>query len=304
VLFTVSTPAYNRAHLLPRVYKSLSAQTLKDFEWVIIDDGSTDNTAEVVRPWLEQSNGFSIRYIRKKNGGKHTVLNRAVREARGRFFVVVDSDDWLVPEALETLNDEWNRIANQEALTGVCGLFCYDNGRTVGTRFSQDRLVSNAIDLRFRLGVKGDKIGFTRMEIMRRFPFPEEFGRAYVPESLVWNRMSQELDTLFVNRVIGMKEYQPDGITSRSALNSYRNPGAYFCLAAELLNGRRRLGPLQAFRCVVSLSKCGLILRRNPFAATKLSCKLLILAGLPVGAVLLLRDRLRMRGREALNPKL
>jgi glycosyltransferase involved in cell wall biosynthesis len=295
MIFSVCTPVYNRARLLPRVYESLKQQTCNDFEWLIIDDGSTDDTAEIVQPWLREANAFSIRYIRKENGGKHTVLNRAVREARGRFFVVVDSDDWLVPEALETLNKEWNGVSNPEAFTGVCGLFCYDNGRTVGTRFPQDRLVSNAIDLRLRLGVKGDKIGFTRTEIMRRFPFPEEFGQAYVPESIVWNRISQEFDTLFINEVIGMKEYQPGGITSKSGLNSYRNPGAYRIRAAELLNGRRSIGLRSAAQCAATLAKCSLYVQASPFLARHQSHRFLTLAAMPLALGLVIRDRVRLR---------
>ncbi len=120
----------------------------------------------------------------------------------------VDSDDWLVPDALEILHREWLATTNQDAFTGVCGLFRYPDGRLVGDQFPQNRLISNAIDLRMRLGVTGDKIGFTRTDILRRFPFPEEFGRAYSPESLVWNRILQELDSVFINQVIAVKEYQ------------------------------------------------------------------------------------------------
>jgi glycosyltransferase involved in cell wall biosynthesis len=293
-LISIVTPAYNRAGLLPRVYQSLQTQTYRNFEWIIVDDGSADDTGSLVQSWMGAQD-FPIRYFRKANGGKHTALNRGVQEARGTLFVVVDSDDWLLPNALEFFRQEWETIRHRPEFSGVCALFQYQDGAVVGSRFPEDRLVSNAIDLRMRLGVTGDKIGFTRMEIMRRFPFPEDFGRAYVPESLVWNRIAQEFDTVFVNVPVAVKEYQPEGITDRAALNSFRNPLAYFVRAAELLNGPRRIRFSVALRSCLTLAKCGLHARRNPFVASGVFFKGCTAMLIPISFLLLVRDRFRSR---------
>ncbi len=293
-LFTICTPTFNRAGLLTRVFESLKGQTALDFEWLIVDDGSTDATGDVVRQWTPQVL-FPVRYVWKENGGKHTALNVAVQAARGVLFTVVDSDDWLLPEGLERLSNGWETIRTKANFAGACGLFQYTDGRVVGSHFPRNELVSNAIDLRLKLGVTGDKIGFTRTEIMRRFPFPEDFGRFYVPESIVWNRIAQEFDTLFINERIGVKEYQPEGITDKSALNSWRNPMAYLTRAADLLNGRRGLPIGSTIRSALTLSKCAISTGSNPFIAKRLIHKLVTAGALPVAIVLLFRDWLRAK---------
>src|SRR3954466_3782814 len=98
--YTVFTPSYNRAHLLPRVYESLEKQTFRDFEWLVVDDGSKDNTAQVIKE-LAAKASFPVRYVAKPNGGKPTAVNRGAQEAQGRLITILDSDDWFKPEALE-----------------------------------------------------------------------------------------------------------------------------------------------------------------------------------------------------------
>src|SRR2546423_7154708 len=119
--FTVLTATYNRAHLLPRVYESLCAQTFRDFEWVIVDDGSTDGTRELVSSWHED---FPIRYFWKPNGGKHTAVNLGVQEAAGQFIVILDSDDRLIPDTLERLDYHWKQIPDPRQFAFLVCL-CY-----------------------------------------------------------------------------------------------------------------------------------------------------------------------------------
>jgi len=296
--FTVFTPAYNRVDLLPRVYESLCKQTFTDFEWVIVDDGSEDGTDSLVASWTGQSD-FPIRYFHKQNGGKHSALNRGIQEALGKYFVVADSDDWLLPDALAGFLEEWRAVGNPENLTGICGLFQYTDGRVVGSEFPKSPLRSNAIDLRLKYGIEGDKIGFTKTEILRRFPFPEEFGRVYLPESIVWNRISQVYDTVFVNRRFGVKEYQPDGITDRAGLNSLKNPLAYRLKAAELVNGTREISLSERCRCLLTATKCSMRAGANPFVSDRAPDHLLTLGSMPLALLLNMRDQIRaMRVRK------
>jgi len=290
--FTVCTPTYNREKLLPRVYASLRKQTFTDFEWLVVDDGSVDGTAGLVDRWSTEA-PFPIRYIWKENGGKHTAHNVCVSEAGGELLVMIDSDDWLVPSALERLKSEWDQIAGKERYSGVCGLFQYEDGTIVGNRFPQERMDSNAVDLRYNLGVEGDKIGCTRTDILCRFPFPDHLGRNLVPESLVWNRISQEYRMSCVNAVIGVKEYQADGLTDMSTLNSIRNPQAYYLSHLELLNGRFPIRVSSAARVAVSLAKCAILAGKSPFAVRRPLYRMLTVAALPLGGILALRDRWR-----------
>lgn len=184
--FTVFTPTYNRAHTLSRVHDSLRAQTFREFEWLIVDDGSTDGTGELVQKWSAEAD-YPIRYIWQENRGKHIAFNRAAAEARGELFLVLDSDDACVPEALERFHRHWRSIPLQErprfsALTALC---VDRHGNLIGTAFPQDVLDSDSIGIRYRHKLKGEKWGFHRTEVMRRFPFPEGIERTYVLEGIV-----------------------------------------------------------------------------------------------------------------------
>jgi glycosyltransferase involved in cell wall biosynthesis len=291
-LFTVCTPTYNRVKLLPRVYASLRAQTFADFEWLVVDDGSVDGTADLVKQWTAAA-PFPIRYIWKENGGKHTAHNVCAREARGELIVMIDSDDWIVPTALEQLRTEWDRISDKHRYSGVCFLFQYEDGTIVGDRFPRDQIESNSVDLRYNLGIGGDKMGFTRTDVLRRFPFPDNLGRHYVPESLVWNRISQEYQLSCVNAAVGVKEYQVDGLTDRSLLDTCRSPLSCYLYHLELLNGQIPICICSVARIAVSLAKCAILARKSPFAVRRPLYLAMMVAALPAGGLLALRDCLR-----------
>lgn len=239
--FTVFTPTYNRADLLPRAYKSLKGQTFGDLEWVIVDDGSTDDTRRVVQQWIEEA-PFPIHYTWQTNSGQHVAINRGVERAQGYFFAVLDSDDWYVPRALERLLHHWESIPDDEkpSFTGVCGLCAYPSGEIVGTKFPQDIMDSDGIEIRVRYRVKGDKVGAHRTEVMREFPFPEDVGE-YVTKSLVWNRRALHYATRYVNEVLLYKDYQPHGMTAKSMAVRVGSPEAARLYYKEFVSAGRVL---------------------------------------------------------------
>lgn len=218
--FTVFTPTYNRAHTLPRVYESLKRQTFRDFEWLIVDDGSTDNTRELVEGW-QRENPFLIRYFWQENAHKKAAFNRGVQEAHGELFLTLDSDDEALPGALRILNQHWRNIpeAERDRFSAVTGL-CIDRaGVVVGSRFPVDVLDSNSLAIRYRYRVKGEKWGFQRTDILRRFPFPEDV-QGVVPEGVVWSRIASNYMTRFVNDVLRIYHTETDSITQTGAENS------------------------------------------------------------------------------------
>ena len=146
--FTVFTPTYDRSDLLKRVYDSLEEQTYKDFEWLIVDDGSTDSTRDFIEN-LQSTASFDIHYSWKENGGKYTAINQGVSEARGRYFAIMDSDDWYLPDALEKMLECWNHVPDEtkNSYKGVCGLFEYESGVFVGSKFPKDIFESNDIEI-------------------------------------------------------------------------------------------------------------------------------------------------------------
>ncbi|MBT9550652.1 MAG: glycosyltransferase family 2 protein [Hydrogenophaga sp.] len=214
-LFTVFTPTYNRAHLLNRVYESLKKQTCKDFEWLIVDDGSTDGTDNLVAVWKQDpGTDFPIRYIWQKNGHKKKAFNRGVKEAAGALFLPWDSDDEAVPNALETFRQHWLSIPLQhrQDFVGVCGLCEDPNGKQIGDPFPAQLLDSDSLEVRYRYGVTGEKWGFSRTDVLRQYPFPENI-RGHVPEGIVWSAVAHRYQTRFISEVLRIYHPADDSIT-------------------------------------------------------------------------------------------
>uniref|UniRef100_A0AB33J5M8 Glycosyltransferase family 2 protein n=1 Tax=Prevotella sp. GTC17259 TaxID=3236795 RepID=A0AB33J5M8_9BACT len=226
-MITVFTPTYNRADLLRRLYQSLKAQTDKDFEWLIVDDGSTDTTADVVHLMIEESL-FPIRYIYKSNGGKHTAINRGVKEAAGELFFIADSDDCLPVNALQDVRFAWMSVEDKYNYAGVCGL----DGKLgtediIGSGFNHlDRLQQldmnghrvsyidgTNIEIRYCKRLTGDMKEVFRTDVLREFSFPEIEGEKFCPEVLVWNRIARKYKLRYFDKVIYLAEYQEGGLT-------------------------------------------------------------------------------------------
>jgi len=203
-LFTVFTPTYNRAHTLHRVYESLQQQTFRDFEWLIVDDGSTDNTQVLVRGWQEQSDFFPIRYVWQPNQHKKAAFNHGVRVATGELFLPADADDTFSSFSLERFAWHWSQVSETERakFAGVCGLCKNEEGQVIGDRFPGDwGLDSNALEINYRYKVVGEKWGFCRTDLLRAYPFPE-YLEGHVPESVVWMEIAKRYQTRFINEVL------------------------------------------------------------------------------------------------------
>lgn len=234
-MITVFTPTYNRAHLLPRLYESLCRQTFTDFEWVIVDDGSVDDTKGIVNKFLVDSVEFlGIRYFLQENGGKHRAINRGVREARGELFFIADSDDSLPPDALEQVARVYETVCGDESFGGVCGLDGTFDGDIIGSGLPLEVMDVNSIDLRNRYHVTGDMKEVFRTKVMREFPFPEVPNERFVPEMLVWNRIATKYKLRYFNRIIYLAEYQQDGITSGIVRARMKSPVASMMTYAEM----------------------------------------------------------------------
>lgn len=201
--FTVFTPTYDRASTLPRVKTSLEAQTFRDFEWLIVDDGSADGTRDLVAGWIESS-PLTIRYVYQENAGKHVAFNLGVREARGDLFLTIDSDDECVPRALERFLHIWESIPSDErpAFSAVSALSVDDDGRVVGEPFPSDPYDSDPLHKYFASVGGGEKWGFHRTDVLRRFPFPEPVGLKFVSESVVWFAIGRHYKTRYVNETL------------------------------------------------------------------------------------------------------
>lgn len=247
-LITIFTPTYNRAKLLPRLYQSLCQQTFRDFEWIVVDDGSTDNTEEVIKSLYScglsletpqrdndnrrngsdikknKSKDFDIRFFKKTNGGKHTAINMGVKLAKGELFFIADSDDILKPDALEIVSIEYSSIASKSSFAGISGLdMNLENNIIIGSGLPQERIDCNAIEIRYHYHVSGDLKEVFRTSVLKDFPFPEIHGENFCPEQLVWFRIAQKYKLRYINKPIYIADYQEDGITwgiTKARMNS------------------------------------------------------------------------------------
>lgn len=213
-LFTIFTPTYNRAHTLPRVYKSIAAQDFRDFEWVVVDDGSTDGSADLIAAWAGEA-VFPIRYFHQANAHKKTAFNRGVREARGKLFLCLDSDDTMLPDALWKFQNAWFAIPERErgSFVGVTGLCVNESGEVIGNRFPTDPLDSDDLSLRYHLGVKGEKWGFHRRDILKDHPYPD-FIRGFVVEGLVWNAIARKYKSRYINEIVRIYHTEKDSLVN------------------------------------------------------------------------------------------
>lgn len=199
---TVFTPTFNRAKTLPRVYNSLINQTIRNFEWLIVDDGSKDDTSQLVNKWIQESD-FSIRYYWQKNQGKHTAFNFAVGKALGMLFAPLDSDDEIIPDALERLLQHWTDIpkGSRSQFAGICVLCKNQHGQQIGKIFPQTIFDASSLDLRYRYKLNQETWGCIRTDVLREFPFPS-MQTTLLPEGVVWSEIALHYKTRFVNDIL------------------------------------------------------------------------------------------------------
>lgn len=220
-LLTIITPSYNRAHTLPRCYESLCRQTCKDFEWIIVDDGSTDNTRDVVVGF--QSDSFPITRIFKENGGKHTALNTAIPYVNGDYVLILDSDDYLTNTAVEIVLKAWDKYKENETV----GILTFLKG------ISSDQPVCTVADYNIPVEIMryhrqshfgSDCCEVIRAELFRKFPFPVYEGEKFISECALWNRVGQHHKCVYIDSVIYVCEYLEGGLTRSGRSMRIRNP--------------------------------------------------------------------------------
>lgn len=226
---TVFTPAYNRAHTLGRTYASLQAQTCRDFEWLIIDDGSTDNTAELAAAWLQEENDFSIRYYHKENGGLHTAYNLAIEKMRDSVLAVcVDSDDYMPPNAVELIKNKWMNEGG-EKYGGIIGLDYSTEHELIGGSMEGHQTLNLIRFSQGKYGIRqGDKKIVCRTDLYKSvapqkvFPGEKNFNPHYMHLQI-----GQNYDFLVLSEEICTVDYQPGGMTASQFKQYLNSPNSF-----------------------------------------------------------------------------
>lgn len=229
---TVFTPTYNRAYIIDRLYESLCEQTYRNFEWLVIDDGSVDQTEEIFDTWMKKAD-FSIRYYKTKNGGKHRAINQGLDLAEGEIFFTVDSDDQLTKEALDKVNNWFYEIESKSDICGIVANRGITPTKTVNAFFERRYLDKSLADMDTYCEAGKKVLGGERAiaiytDLHKNYRFPEFPGEKFMPEEVVYNRISKDGYLMrFFNDIIVLSEYQPDGLTNAGSSIYLNNPKGY-----------------------------------------------------------------------------
>ena len=222
---TVFTPSYNRAYTLHKCYESLLRQTSKDFTWLIIDDGSSDNTKELVDSWINE-NKIEINYIYQENQGMHGAHNTAYKNIKTELNVCIDSDDYMPDDAVEKIISFWNKNKRSD-LAGIMALDAYTNGKVIGDKFPNELKESTYFDIYNKYGLKGDKKLIYRSELTTQYPYPIFEGEKYVSLAYKYAKLDSKYKLALMNEVVCNVEYMEDG-SSLNMLKQYRrNPKGF-----------------------------------------------------------------------------
>ena len=226
-VITVFTPAYNRAHTLPRTYESLKKQDCKDFVWLIVDDGSSDHTAELVRSWQAQDNGFEIQYIYKNNGGMHTAHNTAYENIHTELNVCIDSDDCLADGAIKKILEKWESI-KEAGYAGIIGLDAdLETGEIIGKGFSKG-LRETTLSGYYAAGGSGDKKLVYRTDIINSVPpYPVFEGERYLGLVYKYTLIDQKYKLAVLDEVLCNVEYQDNGSSATMYRQYLANPKGF-----------------------------------------------------------------------------
>ena len=222
---TVFTPTYNRAYVLKQSYDSLCRQTCKDFVWLIVDDGSSDNTKEIVEKWMANDNGFEIRYVYKQNGGMHTGHNKAYELIDTELNVCIDSDDFMPNDAVELIVNFWKENKDS-SYSGILALDVYKNGQVIGKELPNKK--STTLSGYYQNGGQGDKKLIYRTEIINKYPpYPEFEEEKFVPLDYKYLLADQDYELLIMNKPVCVVEYMEDGSSKNMLRQYYKNPRGF-----------------------------------------------------------------------------
>lgn len=291
---TVFTPTYNRAYILSKCYESLNGQTCKDFEWLIIDDGSTDNTREMVERWQKEDNGYQIRYIYKSNGGLHTAYNTAIANMQTELSVCIDSDDAMPEDGIEIILREWSAVHDFK-VAGLIGLDYDLNNELIG-RYLPEGNTINAASL-LCCPSMGDKKYVVRNDLLRSIaPMPVYEGEKNFNPHYLIIRLSQQYSFKPINKCLCIVDYQSDGM-SANILKQYTNsPNSFAELRREII---KTPGLTRQYQIKTAIHYCSSsMIAKNKHYISESPRKLLTVLCTPPGALLTAYIYWKLRKKE------
>lgn len=225
---TIFTPTYNRAYILPKLYNSLMNQSNKEFIWLVVDDGSTDETEMLVKKWIDESN-ICIQYIKQENQGKHIAHNTGVENCQTELFFCVDSDDYLLEHAIETILDDCQKI-NSEEICGIVSIRITEDMSPIGTDMPQNIKYSSLTDLYQKYGLRGDTALIFKTQVLREFKFPQIKGEKFIGEEYIYCQIDVMYKLYISYDKYYVCNYLEDGYTTNMFKLITNNPKGYMKL--------------------------------------------------------------------------
>lgn len=221
-MLTIFTPTYNRAYILPKAYKALCNQTNKNFVWLIVDDGSTDNTEQLIQSWIQEKI-ITVQYHRQKNGGKMRAHNLGIDLCQTELFVCVDSDDYLVDDAVESILGTWNTLQHKEQLAGI---IAYKGKSSSDILFGKPFPDLNPATLQqlYQNGFSGETTLIYKTYVLSQYHFPVFDGEKFIPEAVVYDQIDQHYPLYVLPKILTICEYHDDGLSHSVDLLRKNNP--------------------------------------------------------------------------------
>jgi glycosyltransferase involved in cell wall biosynthesis len=279
---TVFTPTYNRAYCLHICYESLKRQSSENFTWLIIDDGSTDNTEQLVHGWNAEQ-AIQIKYHRQENQGMHGAHNTAYELIDTELNVCIDSDDYMPDDAVEKILAFWNRYGSDK-VSGMIALDAYTDGRIIGSRLPEGLITSSLFDLYNKHGITGDKKLVYRTELSRKYPYPLFQHEKYVGLAYKYYMLDRQYQMLLMNEVVCRVEYLPDG-SSLNMLSQYRrNPKGFAFYRKELMKLPFASLTFKYRQAIHYVSSC--LISKNTKFFSETPCKAITFFAIPFGFML------------------
>lgn len=222
IQLTIFTPTYNRAYILSKLYKSLCDQTNKNFIWLIVDDGSNDNTRDLINDWIKEDK-LTIIYIYQENSGKSAAHNTGVVNCTTELFICVDSDDYLKMNAVNILMQTWNSIKVKEEISGIIGYRGKNENEVLGTEFPRMWKEARLNEL-YRNNFTGDTALLLRTDILKANFFPIIDGEKFITENYLYDLIDEKYKYVLLREILIICEYQIDGYTNNSLKLYEQNP--------------------------------------------------------------------------------
>jgi glycosyltransferase involved in cell wall biosynthesis len=295
-ILTVFTPAFNRRHTLPRTYESLLRQSCKDFIWLIVDDGSSDGTGNMVAEWINEGK-MDIKYIYQDNQGMHGAHNTAYRNIETELNVCIDSDDYMPEDAVEKIISSWRERGSEE-YAGIIGLDVDTNGKLIGTGFPEGMEMTTLSGF-YDNGGRGDKKLVYRTEVIKKYPeYPIFEGEKYFGLAYKYHLIDQDYKLLVLNEPLVIVDYQPDGSSYGMFRQYWNNPNGFMFFRKSEMRMQKSVS--SRFRsCIHYVSHCIRAGKRNEFFSN--SHPVLTFIALPFGAALYLYTRHQVKKGAAMS---